>query len=52
MGKPPKTLCDLVKKLPRKLEKYAEKVRDPRFLCERCGRAANAEDRLCKPTPL
>ncbi len=50
MGK--KTLCDLAKKLPRKLEKYAALVRDASHVCKDCGRAANSEARLCKPTPL
>lgn len=51
MGKS-KTLCDLAKKLPDKLDRYAAAVRNPKFLCKRCGRAANAKASLCKPTRL
>jgi len=47
-----KTLCELAKKLPDKLERVREAVRDPQYLCRRCGRAANAKASLCKPTRL
>jgi hypothetical protein len=48
MGK--KTLCVLIKK--GKLERVAQEVRDPKFICRKCGRAAKSKKRLCKPTSL
>ncbi len=27
-------------------------VRNPKFICKFCGRAAASKDRLCKPEPL
>lgn len=50
MGK--KTLCELAKKLPEKLSRFAAHVREPSHLCVRCGRAANSRQRLCKPIRL
>lgn len=34
------------------LEKIKPLVNAPRFICKVCGRVANEEENLCKPTPL
>jgi len=49
-----RTLCRLKKDdvLKDELELFATLVQAPTHLCRRCGRAANAERRLCKPVPL
>jgi len=48
-----KHLCDLNKK---GYDKVAEKVvllvNDPRFICKKCLRVANSDERLCKPVIL
>lgn len=49
-----KTLCEYVdKKLPEKdPEKYAKMVKDAKYFCARCGRAANKEKNVCKPEKI
>ena len=49
-----KKLCALVKKGAAKDEKkqYREMVSDAHFLCKKCGRVAQKEKNLCKPTEL
>ncbi len=48
-----KTLCDWSKRdLERHPEKLAELVREPRFYCRKCARAANTSKVLCKPRKL
>jgi hypothetical protein len=34
------------------LEKLKPLVNAPKYICEQCGRVANEEGNLCKPTPL
>ena len=34
------------------LPKFSRMVRQPRFVCLRCGRAAAKKKWLCKPSPL
>ena len=53
MGKD-RTLCEWLDKydLKKHLEAYRELVRDPRFLCKKCGRVARREAHLCKPENL
>lgn len=34
------------------LEQVRELVKDPKFLCKKCGRAAVHEENLCEPIPL
>jgi rubrerythrin len=48
------TLCELVKKDFQKkhLKEYKELVREPVFVCKKCGRAANNANYLCKPSRL
>jgi hypothetical protein len=44
-------LCSLVEK-GTTIAEYKELVRDPKFVCWLCGRAANSKDSLCHPIPL
>jgi hypothetical protein len=46
-----KHLCQ-IKDIQEDLEKVKSLVRDPLFLCKRCGRAAKSEDHLCKPSKM
>ena len=43
------TLCDLEKLLDRDFDAYCALVVPPRFVCQKCGRAANKKKRLCDP---
>ena len=43
-------LCVLVSK--EKFEEIRELVRNPRFMCFNCGRAADSDKNLCNPMPL
>lgn len=49
-----RTLCKLVKKdfLKKHLREYKELVKDPIWVCRKCGRAANNMESLCKPARL
>ena len=49
-----KKLCKLAKKdFPGKhLHRYAVLVRDPAFVCVKCGRAAVSKKNLCNPKTL
>lgn len=38
--------------LKKNLEEYKEWVRDPFYVCTRCGRVARRARDLCKPVPL
>ena len=35
-----------------KFEEIKELVKDPKFICFNCGRAADCEKNLCNPMPL
>ena len=44
-------LCNLVNQ-GIDLEDYRKLVKNPKFLCKKCGRTAELEKNLCEPTPL
>ncbi|MFA5869843.1 MAG: hypothetical protein WC941_09120 [Candidatus Bathyarchaeia archaeon] len=46
-----KHLCSLVAE-GADLSEYKELVRDPKYICRVCGRAAASEKNLCDPVPL
>lgn len=53
MGKKGETLCKMKKNYVKDhLKEYKKLVRDCRFVCEKCGRAAHDADRLCRPVSL
>jgi len=43
-------LCVLT--LHMKTQDVMKLVNKPRFICERCGRAANKAENLCRPVPI
>ncbi len=45
-----KKMCKLVKDdyLDAHLAEYIEIVKKPKYVCKKCGRVADEEDRLCK----
>ena len=43
-----KRLCN-EKNLDKKLDKYVELVKDPQYVCKKCGRAAHKAKHVCKP---
>lgn len=45
-------LCDLAIHGEITLEQMKTLVRDPKFICKKCGRVANKEESLCEPVPL
>lgn len=45
-------LCDLVDRGDATLAEFKDLVRDSKFLCKVCGRAAAREENLCDPVPL
>lgn len=47
-----KTLCKKRKKLKRDPDGYALLVREPRFLCAKCGRASAKKKLLCRARPI
>ena len=46
-----KHICQ-IKDIKEDLDMVKDLVRDPLFICKRCGRAAKSEDNLCKPSKL
>ncbi len=44
-------LCNLVD-IGIDVDTYKNLVRNPQFLCKKCGRVAAAEKNLCEPVPL
>ena len=46
-----KHLCDMVKRGV-DLELFKDLVRNPKFICKKCGRAAANDDNLCEPVSL
>ncbi len=46
-----KHLCSLVAE-GMELADYKELVRNPKYICRICGRAAAGEKNLCDPVPL
>jgi hypothetical protein len=47
-----KKLCKLKKKLTQDFDTYVLLVHEPRFVCAKCGRAANKKKNLCTPQPM
>jgi hypothetical protein len=55
MGKKEKIkLCKLTKKefINTNLKEYSELVKNPKFVCTKCGRVAGEKKYLCKPMEL
>ena len=46
-----KHLCDMAKK-GADLQTVKNLVKDAKFICKKCGRAAAKEENLCEPVPL
>ncbi len=47
------TLCDWSKRdIAQRTSELVEILRQPRFYCRKCARAACAQEYLCKPEPL
>ena len=44
-------LCDMARK-GADFETYKNLVKNAKFICKKCGRAAAKEDNLCEPVPL
>ncbi len=49
-----KKLCKLVKEeyLEDHMDDYLEIIKKPKYVCKKCGRVADSEDRLCKPKKI
>ena len=48
-----RTLCEWKKhEIAEETVALAKIVRDPRFVCRKCARAAHKDKYLCKPMPL
>jgi uncharacterized surface protein with fasciclin (FAS1) repeats len=45
-------LCDLAESGRLSLNEMKTLVRDPNYICKKCGRVANKADSLCEPAPL
>lgn len=45
-------LCDMAEKGHVTLEQMKALVRDPQFICKKCGRVAHSAENLCEPVPL
>lgn len=45
-------LCDMVEKGQVSLAQIKSLAKDPKFICKKCGRAANSSDSLCEPVEL
>ena len=45
-------LCDMAEKGRVPLSQMKELVKDPQFICKKCGRVAHSADNLCEPIPL
>lgn len=53
MGKKNDTICDWKKKdIKGNIQKLKPLVNEPKFICTKCGRAANFKKNLCKGTRL
>lgn len=40
------------KRIEKQLGELRNELREPRFVCRKCARAAHEQKRLCKPVPL
>jgi hypothetical protein len=49
-----KSLCEIAKKIDikKKLDKYAELIKDPGYVCVKCGRSAADKGNLCRPEKI
>lgn len=47
-----KKLCKLRKKIDDFPEEYKALVKDPKYVCFKCGRSSNSKKNLCKPREL
>jgi hypothetical protein len=45
-------LCDMVEKGQVSLEQIKSLVKDPKFICKKCGRVAHRSENLCEPVDL
>lgn len=45
-------MCKLAKELPDSFDKIAGIITNYVYICKKCGRVANVEERLCKPVIL
>ena len=45
-------LCDMVEKGEISLDQMKALVKDPKFICRKCGRVAARAENLCEPVPL
>ena len=45
-------LCDMAEKGQVSLGQMKALVKDPQFICKKCGRVAHSSDNLCEPVPL
>jgi len=53
MAKEDKKLCKWKEdRLAEKLDEFMEIVREPKYLCKKCGRVADDKKRLHKPIPI
>ena len=53
MAKKEKPLCKWKENdISKKFDKFADIVRNPKFVCKKCGRVADKKNRLHKPAPL
>ena len=53
MKKENMTICEWKKdKIQDDFEKLKSLVLQPKFICKKCGRAANSEEFLCKPKKI
>lgn len=43
-------LCSLAGK--KRIGEIKHLVKNPKFMCGKCGRVADADERVCKPEPL
>lgn len=47
-----KHLCKIIVGDMEEIEKVKRLVYDPKYICAKCGRAANKEENLCEPQKL
>ena len=45
-------LCAMAEAGEVSLDQMKDLIRDPKFMCKRCGRAAKNSDNLCEPVSL